>query len=164
MISIFGGKFVHLSENVTYNYAIFSGKAAPVNFKSEPVSNMDDTHHMEWVAESQSPITSFKFQYKKQTDDYYRANMIVVDDGKDWTEVEITPKSNGDNFYSGKYTLKNLQPATRYLARVSSSNDYGFNKFSQPFQFATKGAGKKNNFFTPFLFYFIFDKSYHLQI
>jgi len=117
-----------------------SGKATPVNFKSEPIGTMDDVHHMEWVAESQSPITAFKFQYKKQTDDYYRANMIVLDDDKDWTEAEITPKSNGDNFYSGKHTLKNLQPATRYLARVSSSNAYGFNKFSQPFQFATKGA------------------------
>jgi hypothetical protein len=95
---------------------------------------------MEWVAESISPITAFKLQYKKQTDDYYRANTIDLNDDKDWTEVEIIPKSNGDNFYSGKYTVKNLQPATLYLARVSSSNDYGFNKFSQPFQFATKGA------------------------
>ena len=71
--------------------------------------------------------------------------MIVQDDDseKDWTEVNgIPPKSNGDNFYSGKHTLKGLEPATRYLARVSSKNDYGFNKFSQPFHFATKGAGK----------------------
>jgi len=121
-----------------------SGYAAPVNFKSEPVSTYDNIHHMEWVAESISPITDFKFQFKKQTDDYYyRANMIVQDGDseKDWTEVDnIPPKSNGDNFYSGKHTLKGLEPATRYLARVSSKNDYGFNKFSQPFHFATKGA------------------------
>ena len=101
---------------------------------------------MEWVAESISAITDFKFQFKKQTDDYYyRANMIVQDGDseKDWAEVDnIPPKSNGDNFYSGKHTLKGLEPATRYLARVSSKNDYGFNKFSQPFHFATKGAGK----------------------
>ena len=101
---------------------------------------------MEWVAESISPITTFKFQFKKQTDDYYyRANMIVQDDDseKDWSKaVEVEPKSNGDNFYSGKHTLTGLEPATRYLARVSSKNDYGFNKFSQPFHFATKGAGK----------------------
>ena len=70
--------------------------------------------------------------------------MISVEDDneKGWTEVEIPPKSNGDNFYSGKYTVKNLEPASRYLARVSSKNDYDFNKFSQPFHFATKGAGK----------------------
>ena len=119
--------------------------AAPVNFKSEPVSTFDNVHHMEWVAESISPITDFKFQFKKQTDDYYyRANMIVQDDDseKDWAETQVDPKSNGDNFYSGKHTLNGLEPATRYLARVSSKNDYGFNKFSQPFHFATKGAGK----------------------
>ena len=71
--------------------------------------------------------------------------MIVQDDDseKDWSKaVEVEPKSNGDNFYSGKHTLTGLEPATRYLARVSSKNDYGFNKFSQPFHFATKGAGK----------------------
>ena len=71
--------------------------------------------------------------------------MIVQDDDseKDWAKaVEIEPKSNGDNFYSGKHILTGLEPATRYLARVSSKNDYGFNKFSQPFHFATKGAGK----------------------
>ena len=108
---------------------------------------------MEWVAESISPITDFKFQFKKQTDDYYyRANMISVEDDneKDWTTVEVSPKSNGDNFYSGKHTVTDLEPASRYLARVSSKNDYGFNKFSQPFHFATKGAGKKHTFFLNF--------------
>jgi len=118
-----------------------SGFAAPVNFKSEPISAQEKEHHMEWVAESISPITKFKFQYKKDSDDYYRANMIVQDDEKDWTTVVIDePKSNGDNFYSAKITLKNLEPATRYLARVSSKNTYGFNKPSQPFHIATKGA------------------------
>jgi len=118
-----------------------SGKAAPVNFKSEPIGTSDNVHHMEWVAESISPITMFKFQYKKQTDDYYRANMIIRDDDeKDWIEVEVSPQDNGDNFFSGKLTLNKLEPATRYLARVSSKNDYGFNKLSQPFHFATKGA------------------------
>ena len=130
-----------------------------MNFKSEPVSTFDDKHHMEWVAESISPITTFKFQFKKQTDDYYyRANMIVQDDDseKDWSKaVEIDPKSNGDNFYSGKHTLTGLEPATRYLARVSSKNDYGFNKFSQPFHFATKGAGKNRIYLYCHLIVFI---------
>ena len=84
--------------------------------------------------------------------------MIVQDDDseKDWAKaVEIDPKSNGDNFYSGKHTLTGLEPATRYLARVSSKNDYGFNKFSQPFHFATKGAGKNRIYLYCHLIVFI---------
>ena len=74
--------------------------------------------------------------------------MIVQDDDseKDWAETQVDPKSNGDNFYSGKHTVTDLEPASRYLARVSSKNNYGFNKFSQPFHFATKGAGKNRTY------------------
>ena len=39
--------------------------------------------------------------------------------------------------YSGSVGLENLQPASRYLARVRAKNSYGFNSFSDDFQFST---------------------------
>ena len=111
-----------------------------MNFKSEPYGTEENSHMMEWVAESISDITEFKLQYKEDNS-YYLANSITDTDDS-WIEVKVQPQSNGDNFYTGKTNLRKLSPATRYLARVSSKNDYGFSKYSQPFSFATKGAGK----------------------
>lgn len=91
---------------------------------------------MEWVAESITPITNFKLQFKEES-------QFNDDNESSWTEIHVSPQNNGDHFYSGRATLEKLSPATRYLARVSSKNDYGYSKFSQPFTFATKGAGTK---------------------
>ncbi len=98
---------------------------------------------MEWVAESITPVTAFKLQYKE---DYYTytslSDLDDLENGKGWTEVKVAPVSNGDGFYSGKHVVENLRPATRYLARVSSRNDYGYSNFGPPIRFGTKGAGK----------------------
>jgi hypothetical protein len=103
---------------------------------------MDTKHHLEWVTESISPITNFKLQYRLDENTYY--NTININDNSAWTEVPIVPpQNNGDHFYSGKFTISNLYPATRYLVRVSSKNDYGYSKYSTPFKFGTKGAGKR---------------------
>ena len=92
---------------------------------------------MEWVTESITPITTFKLQYKSDT--YYNE---VEDDESSWKEVHVAPQVNGDHFFSGRHTLTNLSSASRYVARVASKNNYGYSKYSQPFRFATKGAGK----------------------
>lgn len=119
-----------------------SGQASPVNFKSESFGTDNSVYNLEWVAESISPITAFKLQYKEEEDDHYyeMTNEIVQGDEEGWKEFKVAPLNNGDHFYSGKHTLTQLRTATRYVARVSSKNDYGYSKFSQPFKFGTKGA------------------------
>jgi len=119
-----------------------SGKAREVNFKSDPHGSLETSHELEWVAESKTPISKFKLQFKEEKDSYFTANEIRDEDSS-WTEVLVSPQNNGDNFYSGQQLIPQLSPATRYLARVSSRNDYGYSKFSQPFTFATKGAALK---------------------
>ena len=111
-----------------------------MNFKSDAFGTEDSVFYLEWVSESNSAITNFKLQYK--SDDYYYYDNEIADDDSSWTEVQVAPQNNGDHFYSGKYTLTNLSTASRYIARVKSKNDYGYSKFSQPFRFATKGAGE----------------------
>ena len=115
----------------------FIGQAAPANFKSDAFGTLDTEFHMEWVTESITPITTFKLQYKSDT--YYNE---VEDDESSWKEVHVAPQVNGDHFFSGRHTLTNLSSASRYVARVASKNNYGYSKYSQPFRFATKGAGK----------------------
>lgn len=112
----------------------FLGKATPVNFKSDSWGRHERSHQLEWVTESITPITNFKLQFKHENS----AN-------DQWTEVHVVPQNNGDHFYSGKFTVDKLSPATFYQARVSSKNNYGYSKFSQPFKFATKGAGKNRH-------------------
>jgi len=41
--------------------------------------------------------------------------------------------------FVGKHVLQGLIPQTRYIARVSSKNDYGYNQ-PKTFEFGTKGA------------------------
>ena len=43
--------------------------------------------------------------------------------------------------YTGTYTIARLRPATVYMARVSSQNNYGYSHPSEVFKFATRGAG-----------------------
>ena len=82
------------------------------------------------MAESITAINEFKLQYKR-------------DDVVEWSgEIRVVPRDNGDNYYAGKYDFDGLQPATRYVARIASQNDYGYNDYSEAFLFATKGAGK----------------------
>eukprot|EP00096_Caligus_rogercresseyi_P000157 TRINITY_DN1043_c0_g1_i4.p1 TRINITY_DN1043_c0_g1~~TRINITY_DN1043_c0_g1_i4.p1 ORF type:complete len:469 (-),score=111.82 TRINITY_DN1043_c0_g1_i4:484-1890(-) len=108
-----------------------SGKAAPAEIKSSPEGPQENAFSMEWVSQSISNITAFKLQYHHEK-------------SEDWREVQVEPRSNGEDFYSGQHILEGLQSASRYIARIASKNDYGYSEFSEPFLFATKGAGPKH--------------------
>ncbi|CAB4060843.1 unnamed protein product [Lepeophtheirus salmonis] len=108
-----------------------SGKAAPAKVKSDPEGLEKNRFSMEWVSESISNITAFKLQYHQE-------------DFEDWSEIQVEATDHGDNYYSGSHVLDNLRSATRYIARIASKNDYGYSEFSEPFVFATKGAGPKH--------------------
>ena len=43
--------------------------------------------------------------------------------------------------YTGTYMISRVRPATVYMARVSSQNNYGYSHPSEVFKFATRGAG-----------------------
>ncbi len=98
--------------------------------KSDPKGVEYDRFTLEWSARSVSPITSFKVEYKMMSD-------------AQWKEVEVEAYQlpNEDNTYAGTHMIANLNPATVYLAKVSSRNVYGFSNPSQAFKFATRGAG-----------------------
>jgi hypothetical protein len=130
----------------------------------------DHSYPIEWVAESTTPITSFRLEYRVDDGDrsYLQQRMqksyysYITDsddifnsiedsneirdkrDGKIWniaTNVS-KPISNGDNMYAGRYTLIGLSPSTNYVVRIFSENDYGFSR-PMPrsyFYFGTKGA------------------------
>jgi hypothetical protein len=114
-----------------------SGQADEANFKSEEFGRDETSFDLEWVTESITEITKFKLQYK---DDDYSSNDISDDKSTSWKEFQVVPQKNGEHFYTGKIMLKNLSKASRYVARVSSKNDYGYSKYSRPFRFGTKGA------------------------
>ena len=122
----------------------FSGKAGPPSFKSEPEGLEEQIFALEWVSESITPITTFKVEYKPDHHgSWYSTNLITDEESKDegWIEIMVTPKHTEDHFFTGKHVIQGLQPQTRYVARVSSKNHYGFSKPTH-FVFGTKGAGK----------------------
>ena len=59
-------------------------------------------------------------------------------------EAQAYPINAGEEkpMYTGTYTIARLRPATVYMARVSSQNNYGYSHPSEVFKFATRGAGK----------------------
>ena len=124
--------------NCIFHFSIV-GQADEANFKSEEFGRDETAFDLEWVTESITEITKFKLQYK---DDDYSSNDISDDKSTSWKEFQVVPQKNGEHFYTGKIMLKNLSKASRYVARVSSKNDYGYSKYSQPFRFGTKGAGE----------------------
>ena len=63
-------------------------------------------------------------------------------DSEGWTEVTVRPVHAEKTSFVGKHVLQGLIPQTRYIARVSSKNDYGYNQ-PKTFEFGTKGAGER---------------------
>ena len=125
------------------HFKFFVGQAGPVSIKSSPDGEEKTRYALEWVAQSITAITAFKLQYRRISDNYIVSSTTTSasDDEKDWIEVRVAPLNNGDHYYSGKFIIENLDPASHYLARISSSNSYGFGPNSPPFRFGTKGAG-----------------------
>merc|ERR1712029_563555 len=87
--------------------------------------------HLEWTADSFSPIIKFKVEFKE------------VDDSK-WEVDETTAIKlpHEDKGFTGSYVIPRLRPATHYVARVSSQNTYGYSNPSQIFNFSTKVRGR----------------------
>ena len=102
-----------------------SGKAAPANFKSSKMGSEETFYLLEWVVTSTSPVTEFQVEFKL---DQATAR---------WENLTAEVKEVATESYSGSLGLENLQPATRYLARVRAKNSYGFNSFSANFEFST---------------------------
>jgi len=106
-----------------------SGKAKPAVIKSDSKGSEGSRFHLEWTADSFSPINKFKVEFKEISEDVW-----TVDET---SAIKLPHEEKG---FQGSYVIPRLRPATHYQARVSSENTYGFSNPSQVFQFATKGA------------------------
>ena len=80
---------------------------------------------LEWVVTSTSPVTEFQVEF--------RLDQATAG----WENLTAEVEEVATESYSGSVGLENLQPATRYLARVRAKNSYGYNSFSDNFQFST---------------------------
>lgn len=106
-----------------------SGKAAPANMLSDPKGTEYNRFHLEWTAESFSPITKFKVEFKEVGEEKWKSD-----------ETTAIKLPHQENTFTGSYVIPRLVPAKVYYARVSSQNTYGYSSPSQVFKFATKGA------------------------
>jgi hypothetical protein len=108
-----------------------SGLAELANIKSNPKGDEGDRFQLEWVANSYSPITTFKIEYKAVGEEIWRSD-----------EAPAYPINAGEEKprYTGTYMIARFKPATVYMARVSSQNNYGYSHPSEVFKFATRGA------------------------
>ena len=103
-----------------------SGKAAPANFKSLPMSKSLTSYKLEWVVTSSSEVSEFKVQYKKESEGE-----------EDWKEVIAKVDQVEHESYAGEVTFEKLHPATRYVAKVAAKNSYGYSDFSKDYDFST---------------------------
>ena len=145
-----------LIDSLILKYVYQSGLAGPVSIKSSPDGDEKTKFALEWVAQSITPITDFKLQYRRVAESYVVQTSSINDvSDNDWTEVSVAPLNNGDHFYSGKFIIDGLDPASHYIAKISSNNAYGYGPYSTPFRFATKGAGNLcilKNSYTSFIY------------
>jgi len=111
-----------------------SGKATPAVMKSEPKGREHNRFHLEWTAESFSPITKFKVEFKGVGEEVWKSD-----------ETTAIKLPHEENTFTGSYVIPRLRPASIYYARVSSQNTYGYSNPSQVFKFATKGANPVQN-------------------
>ncbi len=126
------------------SFICISGLAGDVAFKSDPKGPLFDRYQLEWTAQSTTPITHFRVQWRpadksqsaSSASQHQSSNML-------WMERELSASNLQRQSYAGDFAIPSLRPATVYVARVASKNAYGYNEFGQVFKFATKGAGEK---------------------
>jgi hypothetical protein len=97
--------------------------------RSDPKGAEYDRFSLDWTARSVSPISNFKIEFKKNSDNVWQSY-----------EVEAFNLKGEDNIYTGTHMIDSLTPAAVYLAQVSSRNVYGYSAPSETFKFATRGA------------------------
>ncbi len=116
-------RLIKLSSNIL-------GKAAYPEFKSRPSGYEPNNYLIEWTSASYTPIEVFELLYRRH-----------ATPPDSWQRVEVTPHKQNSMTYAGKAGLKDLAEAAQYEARVRAKNEEGWNRLSEPFQFATFGAG-----------------------
>jgi len=104
-----------------------SGHASPAHFESSPSGHSEDTFKLEWKSKSFIPIEEFHLE-------------VSPSPSGSWTKYSIVPTKEGAFYFAGKQFLTELQPATRYRARVTAKNGEGWGQPGPVWNFATKGA------------------------
>jgi len=102
-----------------------SGLAHTAVFQDNTLSPWLDKFFLEWSSESKSPVETFTVEYRAERE--FR-----------WRKREVKAIAKAVNEWQGSITLDGLTPATRYEAKVSARNQFGYNDYSKPFHFATK--------------------------
>jgi hypothetical protein len=98
------------------------------NFKSDAQGMEANTFLLEWTSESHTPIKEFELNWRKE-------------DG-DWEIFTVPAHRDNSIIWNGKWSFPDLEPATRYEARVLAKNTEGWSRPSPPYHFATFGAGE----------------------
>ena len=107
---------------------LLSGHASPAHFESSPSGHSEDTFKLEWKSKSFTPIEEFLLE-------------VSLSPSGSWTKYSIVPTKEGAFYFAGKQFLTELQPATKYKARVTAKNGEGWGQPGPVWNFATKGAG-----------------------
>ena len=126
-------RFGSLYAMLLFSFCLFSriqylGLAGYADFKSSPRGHEPQSYNLEWTSESQSDIMEFELMWREE--------------GGSWEGFTVPSYRLSSYNWSGKYAFTNLNPATRYEARVAAENSLGWSRPSPTFHFATFGAGK----------------------
>lgn len=106
-----------------------SGLAAFPHFESEQGGKEPNNYLLQWTVKSHTPVSEFALRVRENGE-------------TEWKRFEVHPSSENDVIWAGKHALNGLKAATRYEARVSSSNDQGWSRPSKTFHFSTLGIGE----------------------
>lgn len=131
-------------------------------FDSSTLSDYRDMYNVSWSVQSFSSIHEYRLFYIKQSlhhmsqENYqFATNSISFDQ---WENVVIPGTTmmdyNSFEFHNNYtrfhhhtkhrmfYLIRNLTPATNYIARIQARNEHGWNKLSSIFHFSTRAEGK----------------------
>jgi len=104
-----------------------SSHAAPVSFLSADVGELTDRYMLAWVTDSPSPVTEFLAEYKPEEGE------------QSWSSMTVAAVTLSSESYSGSVELTDLNPHTRYMARVASRTaEHELGSYSGVFVFSTK--------------------------
>lgn len=101
-------------------------------FQGGILSKMSDSHQLSWITESYSKIIEYRLDYRKIIEPKNDEVRYV------WTHLNLRGDLMTDVSHNMTYNLDNLEEDSKYEARVSARNVWGWSNQSDVFNFFTR--------------------------
>lgn len=137
------GKYECKAENslgMQSGFVVLMGNPLKPTFENKSSSATPTSKTITWQTESLSPITDYKFKFRKVptgNENFRKGGNFM------WNQLTIPADRTTGPFHTKSYKFEGLAPSTVYEVMIHARNQYGPSEDSKILRFATPSESKK---------------------